>query len=233
MRQWTPEDVSERACPPAEAEQDEKNPLAQSPVQRLGDGADSPEPGEEGPRSSFPAPTENKSRDSSLSWANAFKHGLFTTKLIAPNESPAHFESFRQALIRSLRPQGEAEVYFVEQFIALSWRLRRAGEAEGAAIRRIQWAAFDRFDASPRPPEFSPETWAAYRDEYASGALIAKPAWMQTITRFEAHLSRQAFKNLAEFQKLKAGRKGRSDLAALGLDSDQADGYGLQGPEKP
>lgn len=61
---------------------------------------------------------------------NALRHGLRAETLVLPDEDPAEFDRFQQALIDELAPGGELEAVLVERIIVLAWRLRRVGQIE-------------------------------------------------------------------------------------------------------
>ncbi|MBE0537618.1 MAG: hypothetical protein IH624_18285 [Phycisphaerae bacterium] len=75
---------------------------------------------------------------------NAFKHGLFTEKVLIKGEDPADFDRHRRTLLAGLKPLGPLETLLAERVVALSWRLLRTG--------RIQAEAIDTLNPDLNPP---------------------------------------------------------------------------------
>lgn len=69
---------------------------------------------------------------------NALTHGMFSQRIVLPDESPAHFARFRDALLDFFLPHGIDELVFCEQIVSLSWRLRRLQRFSNSAACDLQ-----------------------------------------------------------------------------------------------
>lgn len=65
-----------------------------------------------------------------ISSKNAIKHGLLASEVVIPGEDPSEFDSFRQALLDDLSPDGQMEVMLADRIIAALWKLKRSGRME-------------------------------------------------------------------------------------------------------
>lgn len=65
---------------------------------------------------------------------NALKHGLFSSRLILPNESIDEYHQLLDGLIASLHPYGSFELMLVEKIAVAAWRQLRLTRAESASI---------------------------------------------------------------------------------------------------
>lgn len=76
-----------------------------------------------------------------VSAMNATKHGVLSTRLFLPDESPDEFAALQDDLRRALRPEGAYELLLVERMAVTIWRQRRLIRAESAGIelRRAGW----------------------------------------------------------------------------------------------
>ena len=78
--------------------------------------------------------------------ANAWKHGLSASMLVAGGEEVGDFEDLRTALMDHHDPQSTLECELVERVAGILWRLRRAHFHEAAIIDagRHNWIATQR-----------------------------------------------------------------------------------------
>lgn len=67
---------------------------------------------------------------------NPIKHGLTAKRVILPDEDPADFEQFRDALWDELAPLGALEEVFAATFVTEAWRQRRITGLEAALSAR-------------------------------------------------------------------------------------------------
>jgi hypothetical protein len=128
-----------------------------------------------GARSHGPVTPEGKARSS----LNATKHGLFSRRLLAPDEDPAEFEALREALRAEHRPRSPTEVFLVERLAATFWKLARCDrlEAELASCR-------------PRPPQ-----GRIYPD--GTPILLTRSPELATLSAHTARLERALHRLLA------------------------------------
>jgi hypothetical protein len=56
---------------------------------------------------------------------NSLTHGLFSERIVLPDEDPARFARFRDAMLEVFLPSGIEEQTLCEKIISLNWRLRR------------------------------------------------------------------------------------------------------------
>jgi len=66
---------------------------------------------------------------------NAVTHGFLARQTVIQGEDPGEFTFYRDRILGSLAPAGDAEVDMAERIVGLAWRLRRA--------ERLQTEAFD------------------------------------------------------------------------------------------
>lgn len=77
-------------------------------------------------------PTSPEGKD--VSRRNALRHGCRAKALLLDTEDAGLFESFRDALIEELAPEGVLEAQFAEQMVNLIWRSRRIAVFEAAVL---------------------------------------------------------------------------------------------------
>ena len=80
--------------------------------------------------STGPRTAEGKSASS----RNAFKHGLYSKKLMLPGEDPAELDSLRDDLRREHQPTTTTEEILVNEIAEHYWRLRRMRKFEARAM---------------------------------------------------------------------------------------------------
>lgn len=85
-------------------------------------------------KSTGPRSPEGKAR----SRQNALTHGLTAQYALLPDEDPAEFDAFCEAMLISLAPEGPLEHQLVERATSLIWRLRRIPAFEVALIEWIK-----------------------------------------------------------------------------------------------
>lgn len=136
---------------------------------------------------------------------NAITHGIASTRLVVPGECSTEWETYRRSIVDALAPAGPLETALAERVAAAIWRLRRVTTYEEAAIQeRAQL-------------------------ETASARLLPHPLDIDKIIRFEAHLARQLYQALHEFESMRAERRGQR-APLLRVDVNNATGA-LAGPE--
>lgn len=81
-------------------------------------------------RSTGPTSTQGKARSSQ----NAFKHGLYSKKLVIQGEDAADLDRLREDLRAEHQPANETESILVNEMAEQFWRLRRMRELEARAF---------------------------------------------------------------------------------------------------
>ncbi len=136
---------------------------------------------------------------------NALTHGLSSERLVLPGESNAEWEMYRRTIVGTLAPVGPVETALAERVASALRRLRRVTAYEEAAIAERQHL------------------------ETTSARLLPHPLDIDKIIRFEAHLTRQLYQALHEFESMRAERCGQR-APLLRVDVNNATGA-LAGPE--
>ncbi len=77
-------------------------------------------------------PTTSSGKDASSQ--NAIRHGLFSSRLLLPDEDAAEFHSMHEDLRLALRPADAIENALVDRIAVTLWRQRRLVGSESAAI---------------------------------------------------------------------------------------------------
>ena len=80
--------------------------------------------------STGPTSLEGKKRSA----MNAIRHGLFSESPILPGEDPAAYETFCQAYVADLQPQGAIEEAYVAAIASTQWRLLRCARIENSIL---------------------------------------------------------------------------------------------------
>ncbi len=168
---------------------------------------------------------------------NALRHGLRAETLVLPDEDPAEFERFRDALFDELVPGGELEAALVERIVLLAWRLRRVGQIEARVfvycdqlqvaraardkVASIRNRLLDQLKARSVLPEDQQACRQAFleaeqADQQAeasrplqSAALGGNDNLLANVSRYETTLERSLFKALHELERLQARRAGQ------------------------
>lgn len=83
-------------------------------------------------QSTGPRTPEGKARSA----MNALVHGLTARRIVLPTEDPRAFARFVRAMRADLKPTGPVQALLAGRVIEAAWRLRRAGAAEEALVRR-------------------------------------------------------------------------------------------------
>lgn len=177
---------------------------------------------------------------------NALRHGLRAETLVLPDEDPAEFERFQQALIAELAPAGELEAVLVERIVVLAWRLRRVGRIEArvfvycdqsqvarAARGKVQ-SIRNRLQEQLLARSVLPEDQQAYRqasleaEQAERQAEASRPTQaaafgdennlLANVSRYETTLERSLFKALHELERLQARRAGQAVAPPAVLD---------------
>lgn len=117
---------------------------------------------------------------------NALTHGIASTRLVVPGESPTEWELSRQGIVDALAPAGPVELALAERVATALWRLRRVTAYETAAIAERQHLAT------------------------ASARLLPHPLDIDKVIRYEAHLNRQLYQALHQLEVMRAERHGQS-----------------------
>lgn len=177
---------------------------------------------------------------------NALRHGLRAETLVLPNEDPAEFDQFQQALIGELAPGGELEAVLVERIVVLAWRLRRVGQIEArvfvycdqsqvarAARGKVQ-SIRNRLQDQLKARSVLPEDQQACRQAFLEAEQAERQAeasrptqaaafgdennLLANVTRYETTLERSLFKALHELERLQARRAGQHVVPPAVID---------------
>ena len=145
-----------------------------------------------------PGPTspEGKARCS----RNAEKHGMYSSAVLLHFESAEAFEELRQSYYVKFAPASQPEFDLVDQMIASTWRLRRLGALEAAAMDHAMDAQRATLDAAYQDLDL--ET----RAHFAFDKLTVDSSTFSTYYRFQAAQTRQydrAHRNLRLLQSNK------------------------------
>ena len=96
---------------------------------------------------------------------NAFKHSLYSERLIVPGEDPAEFDELRATLRHEHQPVNSTEELLVDELAQHYWRMRRIREQETNLWRKG-------FTSSPIPKQL---------DFYARAATSAERSFHRTL----------------------------------------------------
>lgn len=137
---------------------------------------------------------------------NALTHGMTSKQVVLPHENQHDYDTFRDALVTSLRPEGEHEDALAEAVAAAWWRLQRMLRIENALLAlRIEATAGTNLTQT--------------EGDFAAAAVLADPAeakrmalTLRYVTAAErAH--RNAIRTLEQAQK--ARRQHEREAAVL------------------
>ena len=150
--------------------------------------------------STGPKTEEGRKRSSS----NALRHGLTGQVTTMTDEDRVAHDSFSEALIQSLAPEGAMETQLAQRIATDSWRLNRA-----SAIEDNLFALGLDENAGKLCPD----------DERIDDALTTARVFtmeskqLQLLTLYEQRLNRAVQKNLALLQSLQTARKAQRETA--------------------
>jgi len=147
---------------------------------------------------------------------NALKHGLLSRArdLLVDGESPKELETFREAMMAELAPEGELERLLADRVVASAWRLRRANRLERDIID-------DDLIRQIGHRQDSPELYRGWL--YPTAGRVAATTICRTdtfgkIARYEAHIERGMYRALHELERLQAARRGQAVTPPLAVD---------------
>jgi len=75
-------------------------------------------------------PEKPRSGDYQLSRLNAVNHGVLSKHTVLPWEDQKEYRELLDALIADHNPQGQTELYLIEELAGIIWRKRRLRLAE-------------------------------------------------------------------------------------------------------
>jgi len=147
-----------------------------------------------GAKSHGPVTDQGKARSS----VNAFKTGIYSKRVVLPNEDMNEFLAFRTQYFLLFQPDNPLETDLVEDMVNARWRIQRIEQSEtcnmsmgiGQAIRETEWLQ------SRERPEF--ETTVALRKMSSQGRML------DTLARHEARYRRAFDRALKTFQQLRS-----------------------------
>lgn len=145
-------------------------------------------------RSTGPKTPEGKA----ASRMNAVKHGLLASFPLIPGEEGDRLLEYREAMIKTLKPEGELEMHLVERIVLLSWRMRRAARVEAEIL-------VDKMELT-LPDALEGRTSISVGQAFLRDAKGADG--LSKLSRYEAALDRALYRALHELQRLQAARRG-------------------------
>jgi hypothetical protein len=147
---------------------------------------------------------------------NAFKHGLATNRIIVQGEEAAEFEQLRASYLEHYLPVGPEQIALFDDMFSSFWRMRRAQHLEQALFGivmteqewwRQSWAAIDRRhteDEGKGKGDKRPEVDLDQGLNRAAKDFKGESAVFQTLSQYEARLSRQYLRYRKELRTLQA-----------------------------
>lgn len=141
--------------------------------------------------STGPTTPEGKARSAQ----NARKHGLLSRAAVMPDDDPATFATFADALLSELRPEGAQQELLADRVVCQAWRLRRAVMLDGA-----MWS-YERDSAA--------RDLAGRSAPHALGIAVKRSVAANApfmLSRYETAIERSMFVALAELRRLQAER---------------------------
>ncbi len=150
-------------------------------------------------RSTGPRTEEGKQRSS----LNARRHNLTGQVTAMTAEDRVAHNTFSEALIKSMAPEGALELQLAQRIATDSWRLNRASAIEDNIFALgLGQHADDTLD--------HPEIQAAFA---AARTFTAEAKSFELLTLYEQRINRTLQKNLALLQQLQAARKAEHKAA--------------------
>jgi len=153
---------------------------------------------------------------------NAVRHGLRSPAVVIPGlELQSDWDLFLRDASDALQPVGAVEYALAERATTLLWRLRRVGRAERDAAVLVGKLRASNGDPEAGPlagmiawvretlPESAEECAPARPRAPQAPAVLPAPDILQTLSKYEARLSRQLNHALHELQALQDRRQGR------------------------
>jgi hypothetical protein len=153
---------------------------------------------------------------------NAFKHGLATDRIIVQGEEAAEFEQTRASMVEHYQPLGPEQAALFDDMFSAFWRMRRAQRLEQALFGivmteqewwRQSWAAIDRRhngDEVASKSKGRPEVDLDQGLNRAAKAFKGESAVFQTLSQYEARLSRQYLRYRKELRALQAQHQSKA-----------------------
>ena len=148
-----------------------------------------------GALSNGPTSPEGKARSA----RNGETHGMYSSAVLLHHESQDQFAILRESYYQRFLPASQPESDLVDQMIAATWRLRRIGALESAAVDHAMDSQRAELDVTYS--NLQPET----RAHFAFEKLHRDSGTMAAYQRFQASQIRiydRAFRNLQTLQKL-------------------------------
>ena len=156
---------------------------------------------------------------------NHLKHGLDADQIVLPSEDPGDWSRFHDDALARFEPDGPIELGLASRVAEMLWRLRRIARAEQQSISvaqaRRDALAQDRRRPPPEsePVDEQPAALGFYGDVLEADAaasrhletlpvLLPDDHMLDTIIRYEAHLSRVLRHALHELEALQDRRRG-------------------------
>lgn len=135
---------------------------------------------------------------------NALRHGITGQVTTMTDEDRAAHDTFTQALIHDLAPQGPMETQLAQRIATDSWRLNRISAVEDNlfALGQLQNAG----QACPDVPQLDAALTTAHTFTLESKQL-------QLLSLYEQRINRAIQKNLTILKQLQSARKAEHDAA--------------------
>jgi hypothetical protein len=160
------------------------------------------------------------------------KHGLCAVSIVLPSESEDDWIAFHDAILDHVRPEGLLEAGLASRVAELMWRIRRVGRIEQQYVgideaRRgvVNEHRRERREGKelqePKDQQATNRALGFYADAIIGS--VAATEWrrsqpvllptddqLNTVLRYEAHLSRHLDRALHELEALQSRRAGQS-----------------------
>jgi hypothetical protein len=157
---------------------------------------------------------------------NAFKHGLATNRIIVQGEEAAEFEQLRASYLEHYLPVGSEQIALFDDMFSAFWRMRRAQHLEQALFGIVMteqerwmrsWAEIDlRKNKDQDQDEGNGSQDNCLKVDLDQGlnraakAFKGESAVFQTLSQYEARLSRQYLRYRKELRALQAQDQSRA-----------------------
>jgi hypothetical protein len=128
---------------------------------------------------------------------NAFRHGLTGQVAVMTEEDRAAFDSFSTRMLKSLVPEGEAELQLAARIAKDTWRINRVSAIEDNIFALSHEANSDATGTN------HPQIDAAFG---AARTFIQEAKQFQLLSLYEQRINRSLQKNIALFRQMQSDR---------------------------
>jgi hypothetical protein len=148
---------------------------------------------------------------------NAFRHGLATKRILVHGEEAVEFDRTRTSMLDHYQPLGQEQTDLFDDMFSAFWRMRRAQNLEQALFGLViadqeQWArGWDAITLGHKSPDEAKRKIAKELEvdldeglNRAAKAFKGESQVFQTLSQYEARLSRQYLRYRKELRTLQA-----------------------------